>query len=63
VVAVSDPPSALDGTELPNVTAHFAEFVDWNRYTGTVVLHESGWVEIPELRRMFPPRALTEIER
>jgi hypothetical protein len=60
---VSDAPSSLDGTELQNVRVNFTELVDWNHYTGTVILLENGWVEIPELRRLLPPRAVTEIER
>lgn len=60
---MSDAPSSLDGTELQNVRVNFTELVDWNHYTGTVILLENGWVEIPELRRLLPPRAVTEIER
>ena len=60
---MSDAPSSLDGTELQNVRVNFTELGDWNHYTGTVILLENGWVEIPELRRLLPPRAVTEIER
>jgi hypothetical protein len=55
-------PGVVDGEELRDVTVYFAESVDWNRYTGTVSIHESGWVEIPELQRLFPPHAITEIQ-
>lgn len=58
---VTEPPATDEGTDLRDVTVEFAETAEFSQYGGTVRLHDSGWVEVPELRRLFPPDAVDEI--
>ena|GEM_PF-3042499 len=61
MVAVTDPPATPDATALRGVTVTFAPDAEFSRYDGDVRLHASGWIEVPELRRLFPPDAVAEI--
>ncbi|MEZ3116771.1 hypothetical protein RYH80_12705 [Halobaculum sp. MBLA0147] len=58
---MTEPPATPAATELRDVTVEFAEAAEFSRYGGVVRLHDSGWVEVPELRRLFPPDAVDEI--
>ena len=61
VVVVTESPATPDATPLRGVTVTFAPAAEFSRYDGDVRLHTNGWVEVPELRRLFPPDAVAEI--
>jgi hypothetical protein len=59
---VTDAPATPRERDLEDVTVEFAASAEFSRYTGSVRLHASGWLEVPELRRLFPPDAIEQIQ-
>lgn len=61
VGAVTDAPATPDATPLRGVTVIFTAAAEFSEYNGDARLHDSGWLEVSELRRLFPPDAVAEI--